>query len=298
MGNLYSLQQARSVIQRTLSSDALLWLLSVVLFSAVCTGCLFWRDLAAYNFYAVGGAALAVFLIKLVIIGIRLIVEYLRWLNSGEAKWYEFIIAMLILNFAPIWLPIVAFVFLISRLAYIAENFVAVLCGIIMYLLPFLVVWMLHDAYMSLSGNIFSDNAYTTAASLALLSAGLMSAMLIILKNKGYSSRLSLAIMVSVPVLFLMLIVSVLGADDGGLMSADVVDADLGSPADAYSGDLWHGSAPHSVDQIDTHDSPGYHEVDDYYRTGPDGQEQLVHGHIRTNPDGIEQNNLSYRKNA
>ena len=91
----------------------------------------------------------------------------------------------------------------------------------------------------------------------------------------GYKSETALSIMGTIPLVIIALILPFLK-----VMHFD------GMMGDAHTVDV----TPHD-NVIPPPD--GYHHVNGYWRTMPNGHTEYVHSYIRSNPDGIIENNLS-----
>ncbi len=226
---------------------------------------------------------------------------------------------------APIAFGIMVFLFF-ARISYVLKNWRAVISGLLVYGLAWVLVakqeifysiaYKFHKAAFYAAGklpdglwNLFSSpNLFVEAFGIAALVtcvAFIYQLLLYWQYRNGYTSYGALNIMGSIPLVIIALILPFLkaAAVDGAV--GDGVSGDfMHDGAFAHEGGV-HDGAVHDgmVHDSMMHDSmmhdgvrppTGYHHVNGYVRTAPDGHAEYVNGYIRSNPDGILENNLSY----
>lgn len=199
---------------------------------------------------------------------------------------------------APIAFIIMAVLFFM-RINYVISNWRPVLCGIILYATAF---QLFDSPYSSISLIYFSTfltqyllyipgiilhsfdiyNPYIIylynlfhITTPCFLTALFFQMLLYWLYCNGYKSETALSIMGTIPLVIIALILPFLK-----VMHFD------GMMGDAHTVDV----TPHD-NVIPPPD--GYHHVNGYWRTMPDGHTEYVHSYLRSNPDGIIENNLS-----
>lgn len=184
---------------------------------------------------------------------------------------------------------IIMIVLFIARIGFILKNWRAVISGLMVYGLAFVLYFRMdwlntlyRPIYRGLATivNTFPHVFFTVVhasllvrvlalTALAALIAFVFQLLLYWLYRNGYSSSGALNIMGSIPLVIIALVLPFLKAAAGGVVSHEGLV-----------------KAP-----------PGYHHVNGYTRIAPDGHTEYVHDYIRSNPDGILENNLSYHGN-
>lgn len=196
----------------------------------------------------------------------------------------------------PILSPLAALVmiyFFLRRINLIFTHWRPIVLGLVVYILPFLAPQL----------GKFSFPTWAVV-SISLFAGLVLHLSLRRLYIIGYNTENALMLMGAVPLLILLLILPFLKLD----LVFEVPEFDFtGSPEFVNHGEIIGGAkhfeVPSSVafskyNHYVHHDvppPPGYHHVKPYIRHAPDGDIELVKGHVRTNPDGIEENNLSYK---
>lgn len=199
---------------------------------------------------------------------------------------------------APIAFIIMAVLFFM-RINYVITNWRPVICGIMLYATAF----QLFDSPHSSMSLIYISNLLTQyllyIPGTILNTLGIYNPYIIHLFHllhittpyfftalffqillywlycNGYKSETALSIMGTIPLVIIALILPFLK-----VMHFD------GMMGDAHTVDV----TPHD-NVIPPPD--GYHHVNGYWRTMPNGHTEYVHSYIRSNPDGIIENNLS-----
>ena len=230
----------------------------------------------------------------------------LFFLFTGGAMIYNMIIISVIVGgilaifpfLAPIAFIIMAILFFM-RIHYVISNWRPVLCGIILYATAFFLfdpssspfslfyipnllthyilyipetildVLNVNNPYIL---NLYNLMNITTPCFFIILFFQLL---LYWLYCNGYKFNTALSIMGTIPLVIIALILPFLK-----VMNFDGMIGDT-----------------HAVD-VTPHDNvipppDGYHNVNGYWRTMPDGHTEYVHSYVRSNPDGIIENNIS-----
>lgn len=226
---------------------------------------------------------------------------------------------------APVAFVIMLILFF-ARIGYVLKNWRAVISGLLVYGLAILLVVKQEYVYIAenkfytailyVAGKlpdgiwaIFSKpGIFVSAFTVALFVTGITFFYQMLLYwqyRNGYTASVALNIMGSIPLVIIALILPFLKAapvDGGGVdgVSGDFAhDGGFAHEGGVHDG-MVHDGAVHDgmVHDGAMHDGvrppTGYHHVNGYMRTAPDGHTEYVHDYIRSNPDGILENNLSY----
>lgn len=204
---------------------------------------------------------------------------------------------------------IIMIVLFIARIGFILKNWRAVIAGLMVYGLAFVLYFRMdwlntlyRPIYRGLATivNTFPHVFFTVVhasllvrvlalTALAALIAFIFQLLLYWLYRNGYSSSGALNIMGSIPLVIIALVLPFLKAAAGGGVDGGMADGFAHDGAFAHDGVVSHEGLVKAPS--------GYHHVNGYTRIAPDGHTEYVHDYIRSNPDGILENNLSYHGN-